>query len=144
MQINTDMFYLNDHFCIVFHMFICDWYIIWAVPCKMCLWAYVDSEGPDKPVHPCSLIRGCSLTESLDTTECINREQSPGWYFVHAQDDLNLCILWMFEALFASHGPYSVHWFWKWISVALIWLYKLSMLGKISAHDIVETFLIFS
>ena len=32
----------------------------------------------------------CPLTELLDTTECINGEQSPGWYFAHAPDDLNL------------------------------------------------------
>ena len=32
------------------------------------------------------------LTESLDTIECINREQRPGQYFVHAKDDLNLRI----------------------------------------------------
>ena len=24
---------------------------------KTCLWAYIDSEGPDQPVHPCILIR---------------------------------------------------------------------------------------
>ena len=34
----------------------------------------------------------CPLTESLDTTECINGEQRLGRYFVHAQDDLNLHI----------------------------------------------------
>ena len=26
----------------------------------------------------------CLLTESLDTTECMNGEPKPGWYFVHA------------------------------------------------------------
>ena len=28
----------------------------------------------------------CPLTESLDTTECMNREQRPGWYCAHVQD----------------------------------------------------------
>ena len=35
----------------------------------------------------------CPLTESLDTKERINVEQRPGWYFAHAQDDMNLLIL---------------------------------------------------
>ena len=28
---------------------------------KMCLLAYADSEGPDQPVHPCSLIRALTV-----------------------------------------------------------------------------------
>ena len=32
----------------------------------------------------------CPLTESLDITECMTREQRPGWYFAHAQNELNL------------------------------------------------------
>ena len=32
----------------------------------------------------------CPIPWSLGTTECINGEQRPGWYFAHAQDDLNL------------------------------------------------------
>ena len=34
--------------------------------------------------------RHCPLTDSLDNTECMNGKNSPGWYFVHAQNDLNL------------------------------------------------------
>ena len=34
------------------------------------------------------------------TTKCINGEQRPGWYFAHAQDDLKLCNLCMFEDIF--------------------------------------------
>ena len=48
----------------------------------------------------------CLLTESSDTTEFINGEQRPGWYFAHAQDDLNLRILRMFDdtfLLYAAH-----------------------------------------
>ena len=39
-----------------------------------------------------------SLTESLDTTECMNWAQRPGWCFTHAQADLNLR---MFEGTFS-------------------------------------------
>ena len=49
----------------------------------------------------------CLLTESLDTTECMNGEQRPGCYFVLTQDDLNLHILCMIEGTF-SLGPYVV------------------------------------
>ena len=41
------------------------------------------------------------LTESLDTTECMNGGQRPGWFFAHAQDDLNLPILHMFKGSFS-------------------------------------------
>ena len=40
------------------------------------------------------------LTNSPNTTECMNGEQRPGWYFVNVQDDLNLCILHMLEGTF--------------------------------------------
>ena len=55
---------------------------------KMCLRAYANSKGPDQPkiidtqcdqgLH-CHLTQGhhCLLTESLDTTECMNGEQRP-------------------------------------------------------------------
>ena len=42
----------------------------------------------------------CPPTESVDTTESMNGEQMPGQYFAHAQDDLNLRILRMFEGTF--------------------------------------------
>ena len=32
------------------------------------------------------------LTESLDTTECMNGKQRSGWYFVHVQNNLSLRI----------------------------------------------------
>ena len=61
----------------------------------MCLWAYADSEGPDQPTHPRSLIRVLivqlqnitELTESLDIIEFMNREQRPGRDFAHACDE---------------------------------------------------------
>ena len=31
----------------------------------------------------------CLQTESMASTECMNGEQRPGRFFVHAQDDLN-------------------------------------------------------
>ena len=39
----------------------------------------------------------CQLTESLDTTECMNSEQMPGWDSAHVQDDVNEHILRMLE-----------------------------------------------
>ena len=47
----------------------------------------------------------CQLTESLDTTECMNGERGPRWYFAPVQDDLNLCILHMFEGTFCLMLP---------------------------------------
>ena len=43
------------------------------------------------------------LTESLDTTECKNGKQRHGWYFAHAQDDLNLC-----EKTFSLGAPHII------------------------------------
>ena len=45
----------------------------------------------------------CSLTESFDTTECMNGEKR---YFAYAQDDLNLRILHMFEGIFSPDAAY--------------------------------------
>ena len=50
---------------------------------------YVDNEGPDKSTRTDLGLR-FPLTESLNTTDCMNEEKMPGWYFAHAQDDLNL------------------------------------------------------
>ena len=44
----------------------------------------------------------CPLTESLCTIECIKGEQKLEWDFTHAQNDLNLHILQMFEDTFLS------------------------------------------
>ena len=41
------------------------------------------------------------LTESLDSTGCMNGEQRLGRYFVHAQHDLNLHILHVRRHFFA-------------------------------------------
>ena len=60
-----------------------------AAQCENVSSAYADREGPDLPAHP--------LKESLDTTEGMNGEQWPGRYFAHAQDDLNLRILRIFD-----------------------------------------------
>ena len=38
----------------------------------------------------------------MNTTECMNGEQGPRWYFAHVQDDLNLHILCMFEGTFSQ------------------------------------------
>ena len=54
-------------------------------------------------MHICAVWSGlhCPLTESLDTTVYINDEKKSGWYFAHAQDDLNLRIFRMLEGTFS-------------------------------------------
>ena len=79
-------------------------FIIRAVPCGnlssgMC--------GQRRPRSDCASAQSaqglhCPLTESLDTTKCMNGEQRPGWYFGHAQDYLIMRILRMFEGTFFS------------------------------------------
>ena len=44
------------------------------------------------------------LPESLANTDCKKGEQRAGWYFTHAQDELNLRILRMFEVTFSRHS----------------------------------------
>ena len=63
--------------------------------------SYYTRAAPCENGHPRCLNQGLHypLTESLDTTECINGEQRPGWYFAHVQDDLNVGILRIFEGL---------------------------------------------
>ena len=64
----------------------------WQRPRSECTYetASIASAQSDQCLH-------CLLTEPLDITECMTEEQRPGWYFVHAQDDLNLR---MFEGTF--------------------------------------------
>ena len=54
----------------------------------------------------------CPLTESLNTTECMNRERRPGWDYAQAQDELNLRSLSIYEGTFsldAVHfNPFTV------------------------------------
>ena len=85
---NTYMWSFHQH---VSHMS----HLMW----KWCLF------GQSRPRSACTSTQSdqglhCLLTESLDTTECMNGEQRPGWYFAHVQDDLNLHILRMFEGTF--------------------------------------------
>ena len=47
----------------------------------------------------------CPLTESLDTTECMNGDKRPSWYFAHAQDDQNLRIVRCCKAPFRLARP---------------------------------------
>ena len=44
------------------------------------------------------------LTESLDTTECMNGEQIPSWYFQHEQDDLTGHFAHVQRHIFAWHS----------------------------------------
>ena len=46
------------------------------------------------------------LTESSDITKYMNGEQRPGWYFGHAQDDLKLRILRVFEGNFSLNAAH--------------------------------------
>ena len=57
---------------------------------KICSWASVQS---DQGLH-------CPLTESLDTTKMYEWRAKARCYLVHPQNDLNLCILRMFEGIF--------------------------------------------
>ena len=45
----------------------------------------------------------CPLTELLSAKECMNGEQIPGFYFLHAHDDLNLCAC--SETIFGLRQP---------------------------------------
>ena len=72
---------------------------IWTESCKNVSYGICGQRRPrsaqsDQGLH-------CPLTESLNTTKCMNGKQRPGWYFAHAQDDLNLRILRMFEGTFS-------------------------------------------
>ena len=77
--------------------------IVLAAPCEnMSSVMY----GQRRPRSTCASTHSdqaiyCPLTETLVTTECMNKEQRSGRYLVHAQIDLNLCILLMFEGLFS-------------------------------------------
>ena len=65
---------------------------MWAAPCEN---VSLSTCGQLRPRSACASAQSaqvlhCPLTESLDTTECMNGEQMPGSYFSHAQDDVNL------------------------------------------------------
>ena len=51
----------------------------------------------------------CMLTESLDTTECMDGEQDLPGTCVYAQDDLNLSILCMLEGTFSLDAAHLTH-----------------------------------
>ena len=75
----------------------------WAAPCEN---VYSGIWGHQWSTQACASAQfdqglHCPLTETLDTTECMNREQRPGWYFAHAQVYLNMRILRMFEGTFS-------------------------------------------
>ena len=69
-----------------------------AVPCKN-----VSSNRKRRPKSACAVaqsgqvLRYLEKKKSLDTLECFNREQMPGWDFTHVQDDVNQHILRMLE-----------------------------------------------
>ena len=48
----------------------------------------------------------CPQTESLDTIECFNAKQMPGWDFAHVHDDVNPHILRMLEGTFSLNAAH--------------------------------------
>ena len=68
------------------------------------LWAYAKAQI-SLLIHVVWSSIYCPSTESLDTTECMNGEHRPGWHIAHAEDDLNLCMLCMFEGMFCLRRP---------------------------------------
>ena len=85
------------------------WWCIRRIAFDFCLWWVVPCEnvssgicGQPRPRSTCASAQ-CDqglhspLAETFDGTEYMNGEQRPEWYFTHAQDDLNLRILRMFE-----------------------------------------------
>ena len=88
--------------------------ITWAMPCKIYLQANSDSESLDQPAKSVQSdqVLPCLQTESLNNTECMNEEQRPTRYFVHAQDDLNFAHV--RRHFFAWHGQteaYEIYFF---------------------------------
>ena len=60
----------------------------------LCVNVFAGICGQQRPRSDCASAQSdlglyCPLTESLDTTECMNGQQRPGWCFAHAQDDFN-------------------------------------------------------
>ena len=67
--------------------------VIWAAPSKN---LFLGTRKQRRPRSACTSVQSdqglhCLLKESLDTTECIKRQQRLDWYLVHVQDDLNFC-----------------------------------------------------
>ena len=57
---------------------------------KTCLRAYTTAKVQISPcIHTVWSGPSLSARESLNTTEYMNWEQQPGWYFAYAQDYLN-------------------------------------------------------
>ena len=54
---------------------------------KTCLCVDGNSEGPDQPTHPRSLIRAFAVRWQNHFTGRINGEQMPGWDFAHARNE---------------------------------------------------------
>ena len=66
--------------------------------------------GQQRPRSACTSAQSgqelyCPLTESLDSTECINGEQRPEWYFAYVQDYPSLCDFHMVEDIFRLTRP---------------------------------------
>ena len=67
-------------------------YMIWAAPCDKNFFGRMRTAKAQISLRIRKVWSGfhCPLTESLDTTECMNEEQMLGWYFAHVQANLNV------------------------------------------------------
>ena len=79
----------------------------WAAPCEN---VSLGICGQRRPRSACTSTQSdqglhCLLTESYDTTECMNGEQRLGWYFEHVQESRNLHICACWKALFHLMWP---------------------------------------
>ena len=84
---------------------------VWATSCENMSSGIC---GQRRPRSACASAQSdldvrCSLPESLDTIECINRGQMPGWDFPHTWD-LNLYILRMLEDTFSLGTAHIYPW----------------------------------
>ena len=51
----------------------------------------------------------CPLTQPLNTTECMNGEQRPAWYFANEQGDPTAYVVHVPRHFFAWHGANNVN-----------------------------------
>ena len=67
-------------------------YMNWAASCENVSSGICGQRRPRSVCASAQSDQGihCPLTEALATSECMNRERRPGWYFAHAQDNPNL------------------------------------------------------
>ena len=82
---------------------------MWATPCEKVSPSMFEEQRPRSDCASAQSDQGlrCPQTKSLDTKECFNGKQKPGWDFAHVQDGVNPHILRMFEDTF-SHDVANI------------------------------------